>query len=643
MKKKIIIKIILSLLVILMQINYIFPQSSKIGSLSGVITGIDTKAPLPFANVSISGTNNGGVADIKGRFLIRNIAVGKQKVKISYLGYKTKTIDVVIMPDKTTELNVALEITSIKGKEVVITAQRMGQQSAINEQINSVNIKNVVSADRLQENPDANVAEALGRLPGISLIEQGGEGTAIMVRGMSPQYTQILVDGVPIPSIFSLGNISQYALKGIEVFKTITPDMEGDATAGVVNMKMGEAPSGLKYDLMLQGGYNNLNNYFKNYRLVGGFSDRLFQNNLGVRINLAKESVNRSTQSLNAIYQLETVPPLGQLAPLFVNNINLNDVSIINYRTSGSVVLDYRLSSVSKLLFSNLFANSDQNYTDVIKSYNLTNGDAIYNINYVPHTESKSYFGTLKGEHQFQFFELDEGVSFAQTHNYTPDSRSETFQSNSGVLKQYGSQAVESLPLNQILLGTTDELSSTTLNNFYLYNMGRSASDNMEKLIDSYINAKIPYHFGDFVSGYIKLGAEYKNITYYSNSYSGIFESYLFMLGPYAKESLPWVGDITGGGISDGKGITMNGLGGPQVNFLNGKYNFGWYPNIDRLNQIFDWWNNLSNYYSYVNPKATPPAFTPYGGLGFTPNWQAIEDGTQRTNEFYYAGYIMGE
>ncbi|MHB8854386.1 MAG: TonB-dependent receptor [Ignavibacteriaceae bacterium] len=624
----------------------VFSQSTSKGTLKGRIIGSDTKKALPYATVMIVGTNNGAAADAEGNYIIRNVGAGRQEISVSYVGYETKKVEVSIQPDKVTELNINLEITAIKGKEVVVTAQRVGQQGAINEQINSNTIKNVVSSDRLQENPDANAAEAIGRLPGISLIRSGGEGTGVVIRGLDPKYTQVLLDGIPLPSTddntraTDINGISEYALQGVEVFKSITSDMEGDAVAGVINLKLNEAPSGLKYSLMAQGGYNDLNNYLKNYIFQGSVSNRFFNDKLGILLSLDAENVNRSAQTLSASYQIVSVPAVGQLAPLYANGINLNDQTRINGKDAGTLVFDYRLSSVTKLSFTNFFSHTDQNYTDVTKSYSPTTGSASYSINDIPHIYTELYIGSLKAVHQFESFELDEGLSFSQSHDYTPDSRNWQFTDIVPGLSNYGNLAVERLPLNQILAGATDGLSATTLNNFQLYNMTRSADDMIEKHINAYINSKIPYQMGDYISGYIKFGAEYK-LNSRDRNYDDRGEGNPIILDPnwgsYATQYLPWAG------VTQTNMMSMYGLNESTVNnFLKGQYNFGWYPNINRLNQVFDWWNSYSNYYININPKATPPAFA-NGKIGFQPNWAGIKLNTQKVNEYYYSGYLMGE
>ncbi len=622
------------------------PDGNYKGEIRGRITSAEDKKALPFATVMVVGTNLGAATDLEGNYIIRNIDAGKRTISVSYVGYETKKIDVEIKPDKVTELNIALKITAVKGKEVVITAQRVGQQNAINEQINSNVIKNVVAADRLQENPDANAAEAIGRLPGVSLIRSGGEGTGIVIRGLAPKYSQVLLDGIPLPSTddntraTDIAGISQYALQGVEVFKSITPDMEGDAVAGAINLKLNEAQSGLKYSLMAQGGYNHLNNYWKNYKFAGDISNRFLNNRLGLMLSVDAESVNRSDQTLSASYQTETVPPPGQLAPLFVNGINLNDETRINGKVSGTLMLDYKLSSVTKLLFSNFYSHTDQNYTDVTKSYNASNGSVNYNISDVPNIKSDLYVGSLKAEHQFKYFFLDEGIAFSESHSYTPSTRNWSFSFITPGLKKYGNQATQSLPLNQILAGATDTLSPATLNNFELYGLSRAADDMLEKHIDSYFNVKAPYKLSDLISGYLKFGAKYK-VNYRDRNYDSRYQTVNAAVNPKwgdnAVKNFPWAEQTQAGSLS------LSGVDDGIVNnFMKGQYNFGWYTNLDRLNQVFDWWDNFSNYYLYVNSKATPAGFSS-DKLGLLPNWQPITQSLQKVNEFYYAGYLMGE
>ena len=93
-----------------------------------------------------------------------------------------------------------MTIVTVSTDEIVVTAQASGQNAAINQQLSSDNIVNVVSSLRIRALPDANAAESIGRLPGVSLVRDGGQATQVVIRGISPEYNQITIAGVPIPS-----------------------------------------------------------------------------------------------------------------------------------------------------------------------------------------------------------------------------------------------------------------------------------------------------------------------------------------------------------------------------------------------------------------------------------------------------------
>ena len=173
--------------------------SAQSAMVHGTILDAVTSEPLPWANVIIVGTSIGGASDIEGKFAIRNAPVGSYKIRATYIGYETRELEVVLTVDQVLELELSLDPVSLIGEEVTVTAQASGQTEAINRQLSSLAITNVVSGARIQELPDANAAESVARLPGVSIIREGGEGAKVVVRGLSPQYNQIAIDGVQLP------------------------------------------------------------------------------------------------------------------------------------------------------------------------------------------------------------------------------------------------------------------------------------------------------------------------------------------------------------------------------------------------------------------------------------------------------------
>ena len=318
------------------------PQiSNKTRKISGIV--LDEKGePVIGASVRIPGSNLGVATDINGRFTVE--APSNAKLRISYIGYEAK--DELV--SASSDLKIKLDLTPKDLDEIVITAQARGQKNAIQQQINSNTIKNVVAADRLQENPDANSVEAIGRLPGISVQRSGGEGVGLVIRGLEPKYTSITLNGIQLPSTSGadrgsdLSGISQYALQGAEVYKSLTADMDANSVAGTVNLKLRQAPKDMHLNLMAQKGYNNLNNYWGNYKFLGEFSDRFFDDKLGVLFTGNAEKVNRSIQTMSAGYGIDSDNPQGDI---LLNNVGLNVNSTIIYRRSVDTRSNFSSSS----------------------------------------------------------------------------------------------------------------------------------------------------------------------------------------------------------------------------------------------------------------------------------------------------------
>jgi len=348
------------------------------GTITGTVSD-ESGQPLAYANVVITHkiingaeqslrTQMGTVTELDGSYVLTGIPEGIYKLEFIYMGYQSTSVKVEIRGNEQVSQDAVLQNLSLDLEEVVITQQAKGQIAAINQQLSALSIKNVVAADRIMQNPDANAAEAIGRLPGVSVTRNGGEASDVIIRGMPSQYNTVLLNGIEIPSNkgtsrnASLGGVSQFSLQGIEVFKAITPDMDANTVSGAVNMQMRTAPEGFHGNLMAQGGYNNQNSDFGNKKFNANLSNRWFDNKLGVDFSASYERTNRSTHSMGAAYGIETAYDSLELQPMYLNGVSLQNIERINVRTSGSLVIDYRFSPRSKIEFSNFFSSSPSTF-----------------------------------------------------------------------------------------------------------------------------------------------------------------------------------------------------------------------------------------------------------------------------------------
>lgn len=126
--------------------------------------------------------------------------------------------------------------------EVVIVGQREAQRAAIAVKREAFVVEDVVSADDIGKLPDHNTAAALRRIPGISVMEDQGEPRFPVIRGLRSTYNRTTIDGALVASVDESGrtvpmDIVPSVMAGrLEVIKTVTPENDGNAIGGVINV-----------------------------------------------------------------------------------------------------------------------------------------------------------------------------------------------------------------------------------------------------------------------------------------------------------------------------------------------------------------------------------------------------------------------
>jgi hypothetical protein len=303
-------KLLFFLLLILLITSSLYAQK---GVIKGRVVDSETGEGLPGTNVVVKGTALGSATDLRGDYTIGNVPPGEYTLKAMFIGYRAKEVEVTVNPGATVIADIELEYGQvIEGESVIITAQAKGQIDAINQQLSSRTIKNVVSSARIQEVPDANAAESVGRLPGVSIKRASGEGNEVVIRGLQPRLNVITVNNIRMPSTneyntaVGLAGISQYMLDGIEVRKSLTAQDDADVVGGIVDLKLATAPEGFHMNAIMDGMYNGLTNNYGSYRSTIQGSNRFFNNKLGVMAQVNVEQADRTNHALSAGFNMDT-------------------------------------------------------------------------------------------------------------------------------------------------------------------------------------------------------------------------------------------------------------------------------------------------------------------------------------------------
>jgi len=283
------------------------------GNISGTITDENGQA-LVGATIVVESINLGTIADVNGDYQLMGVPVGKQVVTISFIGYTPEKVEVEIGRGELYTLDMQMRISAVEIMEVTTYGQARGQVAAIQQQINAKGITNVISGEKLKELPDVNVAEAIGRLPGLMVERNRGEGQKIIIRGLAPKYNTISIGGHMAPSTSpddrstDLNMISPEILGGVEVLKANTADKDADGLGGTVNLTLREAPAGFKASAGFLTGYSGHSNSLSNYRGTFYLSNRFFGDRLGLMVTGNAEVAERHSDKFEVSYSVQGVP-----------------------------------------------------------------------------------------------------------------------------------------------------------------------------------------------------------------------------------------------------------------------------------------------------------------------------------------------
>ncbi len=478
------------------------------GIVAGQVTDAADGSPLWGANVLVVGTSIGTVTDDAGKFRILEVQPGVRRLAIRYLGYETVEKEVTVSDGQAVEINVALRSSLLEQKEVVVTGQLKGQQAAINQQLSSNSIVNVVSQDRIRELPDQNAAEAISRLPGISVQRDGGEASKVVVRGLSPKYTNITINGEKIPSTdledrsVDLSSISSDMLVGIEVYKSPTADKDGDAVGGTVNFAMKKAPDEPSLDMRFEGGNNSLEKTYGDYKGSLNVSNRYLDDALGVVLTGSVQRANRSSDSQQEDYSLAYEPVAGSAIPFQIDDMRLVDRKEIRDRYGASMAMDYDLGLNNSLSLTGFWSKTARDETRRRQRFNVQESRAEYD--YLDHNIATQLLSLgLSGDHTVSLpvvgsLDLNWRAAGSMSDQNNPfEMYGRFFQM--GLPGVVATQGPEGVPASVML-----DPANTWL---------KMVQFNSERVVDrSYtlqLDAKRDYSFGSDVSGYLKFGGKY--------------------------------------------------------------------------------------------------------------------------------------
>ncbi len=346
-------------------------QADK-GSINGRV--VDTAGGV-LQGAEVDLLNNGATTktDRQGQFSFVNLDPGSYTVSISFLGLAPYSGNVTVTAAAAARLDATLQVNTQK-EEINVTADRPhGEAEAINRQRTADNILQVLPYEVIQSLPNANVADALGRLPSVTLERDEGEGKYVQIRGTEPRFSNVTIDGVNVPPPESgvrqvkLDVIPSDLVESVEINKTLMANMDGDAIGGSINLRTKSAGEQPSISLFGIGGGTPIFNgrpatqfgatvgqrFGRNKRLGILFGGTYDWNGRGINdiepsptaIQCDPGNCNSKTVSANAPYY-----------PTY-SSIDLRDYRYYRARYGFSGTVDYKFSDASSIYVRGLYSH----------------------------------------------------------------------------------------------------------------------------------------------------------------------------------------------------------------------------------------------------------------------------------------------
>ncbi len=488
------------------------------GNLKGRILDEHNLA-MPGALIFIHGTSYGTSTSVDGYFRLIDLPEGQHEISISSIGYPIINRTVSIKHQETATITVTL-LASQKLEEVVIRGNGYSQINALNQQKNDMKIMNVISADQVNRFPDANIGDAIKRVPGVYVQYDQGEARFANIRGTAPELNAVTINGERIPSAeaenrsVQLDLIPSDMVQAVEVAKAITPDMDADAIGGAVNLVTRSAPDAPRVAMTLGSGYNLIaNKPMLNGAAVLG--KRFFDNKLGVIVSASVFNHHLGSDNFEAEWEDDATLKEFQIRQYYLQRL----------RQSYSIGLDFKINENHTLFFKSMYNHRNDWENRMRTTYKLdgynTEADAYAVKSITKETkgglnnhnrrleDQRVLNGALSGEHLVGSLHIDWSLSYSKASEHRPDERYMAYEYETDDLLKFSGSSRKPVPANFFYhINEEWALDEISNENQYTEEVDRGAK----------INFMLPIVKSGFYANELKFGAKLKVKSKYRNN-----------------------------------------------------------------------------------------------------------------------------
>src|SRR3984893_532987 len=344
----------------------------------------EANSALTSALVEVQPLGRKAASDEQGQFRITDVPAGEYTITVSYVGFAPFSSTVKVDAGQTTNVNAVLKVATVND-QVMVTAERLqGEAEAINIERMAENIVQVLPERVITSLPNTNIADAVGRLPSVSLERDEGEGKYVQIRGTEPRLSNVTINGVNVPypetnvRNIKLEVVPTDLVERIEVFKTLAANQDADGIGGTVNLVTRTAAERPTYSLAGQGGYNPIQNGYGRGGVNGTIGRRFgTSKKLGALLSGTFDQTNRGIDDLEPSQTIMQDPQGNNVA--VSNSADLRSYNYYRTRYGFAEGIDYNVKPGTNVYIKGLYSDfHDYGETWV---YTPSSGNSIKSVN----------------------------------------------------------------------------------------------------------------------------------------------------------------------------------------------------------------------------------------------------------------------
>ncbi len=233
------------------------------GSIRGVVYDKDFELPLVGVQVAIAETGQRVVGSEEGNYVMYQIKPGTYTLVFSKDGY-TRLLkpDVIVSAGQMTEVSASLTGDFTDMEEFLVQEMLLdgGSEAALLDlRMESPSMMDSIGADLMSRAGAGDAAAALKLVSGASVQD----GKYAVIRGLPDRYVNSQMNGVRLPTADSdkravqLDQFPSAVIESIQVSKTFTPDQQGDASGGAVNVILKGVPNESSVNFNSKASFNS--------------------------------------------------------------------------------------------------------------------------------------------------------------------------------------------------------------------------------------------------------------------------------------------------------------------------------------------------------------------------------------------------